>query len=140
MNDDDHLLSEIGLEFGEGVQNRFVLTEYEPEENDQAICVVRNNCFSGHSIVHTLTVNKCETAGELYKRVLQMCQSDNSTISIDSFDLTFNSYVMNDDIGKGLDCMKMHKVCKIVSSIYTYNFEIIFFKNSLICLAENNRR
>lgn len=120
-------MSEIGLEFGEGIQNRFVLTEFEPEENDQAKCVVRNNCFSGHSIVHTLIVDKHETAGELYKRVLQLCQSDNSTISIDSFDLTFNSYVIN-DVGKGLDGMKMHKVCKIVLSIHTYNFIILFLK------------
>lgn len=88
VEDDDRLLSEIGLVFGEDIQNRFVLSENDQiEESDQAECIVR---LPKDSKIYQLTVDKFETAGQLYKQVLQSCQNDD--LNTDSFFLTFNSY------------------------------------------------
>lgn len=94
VEDDDRLLSDVGLEFSEDARNRFVLSENEQheenneqEESDQAECIVR---ISKDIKVYRLTVQKNETAGQLYKQILQLCQKDN--FNIDSFVLTFNSY------------------------------------------------
>lgn len=94
VEDDDRLLSEIGLLFGDETQNRFVLSENEVEETDQADCVVR----IAKDKVYPLSVNKNETAGQLYKQVLQMCQTDE--FNTESFVLTFNSYNVSTELIK----------------------------------------
>lgn len=81
-------MSDIGLVFGEGAQNRFVLLENDVEEIDQADCVVRipkDNIKKYH-----LTVDKNQTVSQLYKQVLQLCQTDD--FNTNSLVLTFNSY------------------------------------------------
>lgn len=78
------------MEFGENSQNRFVLSENDQlEEHNQANCVIR---ISKDIKMYPLTVEKNETVGQLYKRVLQLCQTDN--LNTDSFVLTFNSYTI----------------------------------------------
>lgn len=93
--DDDRQLIEVGVVFGEGTQNRFVLSENDEEhdqveESDQAECVVR---IPKDMKVYPLTVDQNETAGQLYKRVLELCQAEN--FNTDFFVLTFNSYLID---------------------------------------------
>lgn len=91
VEDDDRLLSDIGLVFGEGSQNRFVLSENDQiEESDQAECIIR---IPKDSKIYQFAVDKFETAGQLYKQVLQSCQNDD--LNTDSFFLTFNSYAID---------------------------------------------
>jgi len=80
-------LIDVGVVFGEDSQNRFVLSENEIEESDQAECVVR--IPKGAKVFH-LTVVQNETAGQLYKRVLEFCQAED--LNTEFFVLTFNSY------------------------------------------------
>lgn len=80
-------MSDIGLVFGEGAQNRFVLLENDVEEIDQADCVVR---IPKDNKVYHLTVDKNQTVSQLYKQVLQLCQTDD--FNTNSLVLTFNSY------------------------------------------------
>lgn len=87
VEDDDRLLSDIGLVFSEGTQNRFVLLENDVEEIDQADCIVR---IPKNNKVYPLTVDKNETVSQLYKQVLQLCQTDD--LNTDSLVITFNSY------------------------------------------------
>jgi len=98
IEDDDRLLSEIGVIFDDETQNRFVLSENEIDEIDKAECVIR---ILKDKIV-TLTVDKNETASQLYKRVLELCY--NNDISADSFILTLNSYKID-------SAYELHKVC-----------------------------
>lgn len=93
--DDDRLLIDIGVVFGEGIQNRFVLTENEVEESDQAECIVR---IPKDMKVFPLTVDQNETAGQLYKRVLELCQAED--LNTEYFVLTFNSYNVNTELVK----------------------------------------
>lgn len=86
VEDDDRLLSDIGLVFKEGIQNRFVLSENDLELIDEADCIVR----IPKDKVYSLIVGKNETAGQLYKQVLQLCQIDE--FNTNYFVLTFNSY------------------------------------------------
>lgn len=81
--------------FGEDSQNRFVLSENEVEESDQAECIVR---ISKGAKVFPLTVDQNETAGQLYKRVLEFCQAEDWNIEF--FVLTFNSYDNNAELIK----------------------------------------
>lgn len=94
VEDDDRLLSDIGVVFGDGTQNRFVLSENDPELIDQADCLVR----IPKDKVYSLTVDKNETAGQLYKQVLQLCQTDE--FNTNSFVLTFNSYNVSTELIK----------------------------------------
>jgi len=98
IEDDDRLLSEIGVVFDDETQNRFVLSENEIDEIEQAECVIR---ILKDKIV-TLTVDKNETACQLYKRVLKLCY--NNDISADSFILTLNSYKID-------SAYELYKVC-----------------------------
>lgn len=93
--DDDRLLIDIGVVFGEDSQNRFVLSENEIEESDQAECIVR---IPKGAKVFPLTVDQNETAGQLYKRVLEFCQSEDWNTAF--FVLTFNSYDNNAELIK----------------------------------------
>lgn len=102
VEDDDRLLSDIGLKFGDGSPNRFVLSDTELEENDQAECIVR---IPKDMKIYQLTMGKNETAGHLYKQVLQKCQSDD--LNTESFVLTFNSYKID-------ATAELVKVCKFV--------------------------
>lgn len=102
MEDDDRLLSEIGLEFGNESQNRFVLTDHDQlEDIDRAECIIR---IPKDMKVYPLTVEKNETVGLLYKQILQMCQSDG--FSTDYFVLTFNSYT--------IETGELVKVCLVI--------------------------
>lgn len=80
-------MSEIGLVFNDGTQNRFVLSENDVEEIDEADCIVR---IPKDNKVYPLTMEKNETVSQLYKQVLQLCQTDD--FNTDSLVLTFNSY------------------------------------------------
>lgn len=81
-------MSDIGLIFGEGAHNRFVLSENDQlEEVDEVECIIR---IPKERKVLPLIVDKNDTAGKLYKRVLQLCQANE--INTEYFVLTFNSY------------------------------------------------
>lgn len=80
---------DIGLIVGENSTNRFVLSDHddELEENDQAECFVR--VYQQYPMkIYQLTVNKSETAGQFYKRVLQLCNAND--LNTEFFVLTFN--------------------------------------------------
>jgi len=93
--DDDSLLIDVGVVFGDDTQNRFVLSENEVEESDQANCIVR---IPQVIKVFTLTVDQNETAGQMYKRVLELCQVED--LNTEFFVLTFNSYNANTELVK----------------------------------------
>jgi len=88
-------LIDVGVVFGEDSQNRFVLSENEVDESDQAECIVR---IPKGAKVFPLTVDQNETAGQLYKRVLEFCQAED--LNTDFFVLTFNSYDNNAELVK----------------------------------------
>lgn len=90
VEDDDRSLFDIGLVFGEGSQNRFVLSENEIQEQDEAECIVR---ISKDIKSFSLPVVKTETIGNMYVRVLKLCQLDE--LNVDHFVLTFNSYTID---------------------------------------------
>lgn len=81
--------------FGEDSQNRFVLSENEVEESEQAECILR---IPKGAKVFPLTVDQNETAGQLYKRVLEFCQAEDWNTEF--FVLTFNSYDNNAELIK----------------------------------------
>lgn len=109
VEDDDRLLIDIGLVIGKESQNRFVLSDNDQhEENNQAECVIR---IHKDVKVYLLTVDQNETAGQLYKQVLQLCQADD--FNTDSFVLTFNSY--NIDANN-----ELVKVCSSYNNMFDY--------------------
>lgn len=81
--------------FGEDSQNRFVLSENEVEGSEQAECILR---IPKGAKVFPLTVDQNETAGQLYKRVLEFCQAEDWNTEF--FVLTFNSYDNNAELIK----------------------------------------
>ncbi|XP_050432536.1 ubiquitin carboxyl-terminal hydrolase 47 [Adelges cooleyi] len=99
VESDDRKLCDIGLVFGDGAINRFVLTDNcQHEESDQAKCVIK---IHKSMKVYPLTVEKNQTAGDLFKKVFQYCQSND--INTDAFVLTFNSY----DIETSTELLKL---------------------------------
>lgn len=87
VEDDDRSLFDIGLVFGKGSQNRFVLSENEIEEEDEAECIVR---ISKDIKSYLVPVVKTETVCHMYHRVRQLCLLDD--LNVDHFVLTFNFY------------------------------------------------
>lgn len=95
------MLIDIGLEYGDDSQNRFVLSENDHlEEHHQANCIIR---IPKDMKMYQLVVDKNETVSQMYKRVLELCQTDASNIG--SLILTFNSYT--------IEASEVVKVCKI---------------------------
>lgn len=78
------------MEFGDGSQNRFVLSENDQfEEHYQANCIIR---IPKDMKMYQLVVDINETVGHMYNQVMEMCHDDN--MSTNSLVLTFNSYTV----------------------------------------------
>lgn len=100
---------DIGLVFGEGSQNRFVLSENEiEEEEEEAECIIR---ISKDIKSFSIPVAKTETVCQMYFRVLQLCLLDD--LNVDHFVLTFNSYTID-------ATTELVKVCQTLYNIYNF--------------------
>jgi hypothetical protein len=106
---------DIGLVFGEGSQNRFVLSENEIEEEEEAECIIR---ISKDIKSFSIPVTKTETVSQMYLRVLQLCLLDD--LNVDHFVLTFNSYTID-------ATAELVKVCQTLYKIYS--FANLYLKN-----------
>lgn len=109
---DDRRLIEIGLVFGKGSVNRFLLYGIRSIKNkDVAMCVIRN---VEDLKIYTLQVDKNETVSQFYYKVFQLCQIDDC--NTDNLVLIF--YDDDDD--------KFLKVCSKLYFITLYTIPITF--------------
>lgn len=83
LEHDNRLLFEVGLEFGQGVINRFILYELYSERN-KAVCII---CNIKGSKIYPLHAKKNDTGSLFYKKVLELLECDG--FNTDFFILVF---------------------------------------------------